>query len=172
MTERMKQRLLDLKARQQSGEHMPCPRCGADAMKQPIHTNALSRTVDLYVCDGCGTAEEMLAYMKQDYPLTSWAAFQPKKQPSDFGAMPAADVLMRVTREQVDTLNRLYRMCRDDPGNASEFRNEAFESCPGLTELWTQPFHAKYQAADGLVVIMFKTDTDGKVQMTGFVIEK
>ena len=77
MTERMERQLLDLKARQQAGEHMLCPRCGADTMKEPICTNALSRVADLYVCDSCGTAEAMLAFMKQDYPLTSWAAFQP-----------------------------------------------------------------------------------------------
>ena len=26
------EQLLDLKARQQAGEHMPCPRCGKDTM--------------------------------------------------------------------------------------------------------------------------------------------
>ena len=40
--------LLDLKARQQAGEHMPCPRCGKDAMKPDLHTNALSRHADLW----------------------------------------------------------------------------------------------------------------------------
>ena len=30
MTEKMNTRLGDLKARQQKGEHMHCPRCGAD----------------------------------------------------------------------------------------------------------------------------------------------
>ena len=57
------QLLLDLKARQQAGEHMPCPRCGKDTMKPELHTNALSRHADLYVCDQCGTAEAMLAFM-------------------------------------------------------------------------------------------------------------
>ena len=56
MTERMERRLLDLKARQQAGKHMVCPRCGEDRMKEPIHTNALSRIADVYVCDACGTA--------------------------------------------------------------------------------------------------------------------
>ena len=51
MTERMERKLLDLKARQQDGEHMPCPRCGEDRMKEPVHTNALSRMADVYVCD-------------------------------------------------------------------------------------------------------------------------
>ena len=172
MTERMERRLLDLKARQQAGEHMPCPRCGADTMKEPIHTNALSRATDLYVCDACGSAEAMLAFMKQEYPLTSWAAFQPVRPPSDLGALPAAEVLQRVLKEQVNTLIHLYRMCRDDPKNSSEYRSEAFESCPGLTELWTQPFYAKYQAADGVVVLMFKTGADGRVQIAECVIDK
>ena len=43
MTEKMNTRLGDLKARQLKGEHMKCPRCGADTMKEPVHTNALSR---------------------------------------------------------------------------------------------------------------------------------
>ena len=143
MTERMERRLLDSKARQKAGEHMPCPRCGADTMKEPIHTNALSRATDLYVCDACGSVEAMLAFMKQEYPLTSWVAFQPVRPPSDLGALPAAEVLQRVLKEQVNTLIHLYRMCRDDPKNGGEYRSEAFESCPGLTELWTQPFYAK-----------------------------
>ena len=104
MTERMERRLLDLKARQQAEEHMLCPRCGADTMKEPVCTNALSRVADLYVCDSCGTAEAMLAFMKQDYPLTSWAAFQPVRPPSDLEALPAAEVLQRVMKEQADTL--------------------------------------------------------------------
>ena len=59
MTERMERKLLDLKARQEAGEHMPCPRCGEDRMKEPVQTNALSRVADVYVCDDCGTAEAM-----------------------------------------------------------------------------------------------------------------
>ena len=64
------QLLLDLKARQQAGEHMPCPRCGKDTMKPELHTNALSRHADLYICDSCGTAEALLDFMKQELPLT------------------------------------------------------------------------------------------------------
>ena len=80
MTERMERRRLDLIARQQAGEMMPCPRCGADSMKRPIHTNAMSRTDgELYVCDACGATEAVLAYMKQESPLSQWAAFQPRQ---------------------------------------------------------------------------------------------
>ena len=43
MTEEIRKALLDLRARQESGEHMPWPRCGRDTMKPQLHTNALSR---------------------------------------------------------------------------------------------------------------------------------
>lgn len=31
--------------------------------------------------------------------------------------------------------------------------------------LWPQPFQAKYDAADGAVLVRFKTDADGILQM-------
>jgi len=33
MTDRIRKALGDLKARQDADEHMPCPRCGRDTMK-------------------------------------------------------------------------------------------------------------------------------------------
>ena len=172
MTEKMKNRLGDLKARQHSGEHMHCPRCGADTMKEPVHTNALSRLTDIYICDACGSAEAMLAFMGQEYPLTSWSAFQPERPASDFRDLPAGDVLMRVTLHQIDTLTEICKRCTDDPEHAAEHRLEAFESCPGLTELWPDPFLAKYSAADGAVLVRFKTDENGILQMTINTVEK
>ena len=46
MTEKMNTRLGDLKARQQKGEHMHCPRCGADVTKTHGGTSEMS-TVNL-----------------------------------------------------------------------------------------------------------------------------
>lgn len=166
MTEKMNKRLDDLKARQNAGEHMMCPRCGADTMKTPVHTNALSRIADIYICDACGSAEAMLAFMGQQYPLTSWSAFQPDKPESDFKDLTASDVLMRVTLNQIDTLTEICKRCLSDPEHAAAYRLEAFESCPGLTELWPQPFQAKYDARDGAVLIRFKTDENGNLMMT------
>lgn len=165
MTEKMKSRLGDLKARQQKGEHMVCPRCGADTMKTPIHTKALSRVADIYICDACGSAEAMLAFMGQQYPLTSWSAFQPNRPASNFRELSTSDVLMRVALHQTDTLTEICRRCTEDPEHAAEYRLEAFESCPGLTEFWPQPFQAKYDAADGAVLVRFKTDKNGILQM-------
>ena len=91
MTERAIQRLEDLKARQRVGEHMACPRCGMDVMKTPVHTNALSRAADVYICDACGSTEAILAYMHQSSPLSGWAAFRPKRLPCDLHARPASE---------------------------------------------------------------------------------
>ena len=159
MTEKMMNRLGDLKARQLKGEHMHCPRCGADTMKDPVHTNALSRVAEIYICDACGSAEAMLA-------------FKPERPESDFRDLPAADVLMRIAIEQVDTLTEICKRCTEDPEHAAEYRLEAFESCPGLTELWPQPFQAKYDAADGAVLVRFKTDLGGTLHMAIDTVEK
>ena len=64
--------LADLKARQEAGEHMSCPRCGKDTMKPALYTNALSRVADgIFVCDDCGTQEALLAFMQTRCPWTS-----------------------------------------------------------------------------------------------------
>ena len=172
MTERARAKLLDLKARQEAGVHMMCPRCGMDAMKEPVHTNALSRSADVYVCDACGTTEAVLAHMKQDTPLFLWAAFCPERPPADFEARPAAEVLPEVTGTQLEELTRIYEGCRDDPENAPWYRLEAFERCPGLTQLWPQPFQANYRAADGTVAIRFRSDANGHLQMAANILDK
>ena len=46
MSKNIQEALLDLKARQEAGEKMPCPRCGRDTMKSDLYTNALSRHAD------------------------------------------------------------------------------------------------------------------------------
>ena len=172
MTDTIRQRLLDLKAAQVADTPMRCPRCGADAMKCPMHTNALSRHVDLYVCDSCGTAEALLDFMGQTYPLYQWHAFEPQKPPADFKARPAYDVLAEVLQTQMDILNQTYTLCRDNPDNAMWHRNDAFESCAGLTELILEPFYAKYSCADGTVLVQFRTTNDDTVQMSASVVEK
>lgn len=172
MTEKIQKRLLDLKAAQAADTPMRCPRCGADTMKHPMHTNALSRHADLYVCDSCATAEALLDFMGQIYPLYQWNAFEPQKPTADFKARPAYDVLAEILQTQMEILNRIYTLCRDDPDNAMWHRNDAFESCAGLTELILDPFYAKYCCADGTVLVQFRTTKDGTIQMSASVVEK
>ena len=72
----------------------------------------------------------------------------------------------------MEILNRIYTLCRDDSDNAMWHRNDAFESCAGLTELILEPFHAKYMCADGTVLVQFRTTNDGMIQMSASVVEK
>ena len=127
MLEKIQKRLLDLKAEQDADTPMHCPRCGADTMKHPMHTNALSRHQDLYICGGCGTAEGLLAMMRHSYPLHRWHVFQPRKPESDFKARPTKDVLAEVLQTQIHTLEHTFKQCQDDHENAPWYRNDASE---------------------------------------------
>ena len=62
-------KLADLKAQQLDGVHMVCPRCGLNQLKTSIHTNALSRHADIYICDPCGSAEAMLDFIGKTVPV-------------------------------------------------------------------------------------------------------
>ena len=165
------QLLLDLKARQQAGEHMPCPRCGKDTMKPDLHTNALSRHADLFICDQCGTAEAMLDFMNNPLPLTMWAICKPLRPASGFGGMTAADVLAKVMIDQLHTLIAIYKLCEAYPENRDEYRAEAYETCPGLTELWTEPFTARYDSKDSPVMLRFRMTESGDVQVAANILE-
>ena len=162
MTERMKERLGDLKARQDAGEHMLCPRCGKDAMKEPVHTNALSRHADIYVCDRCGTAEALLKFMHNPLPMREWACFQPVVPPSDFKTLTADEIWDRIQAQQLGFLMDLYERWQDECEceDFADYRAAAFENCPGLTQLWASPFRAEYAAADGKLVLRFRIVED------------
>lgn len=69
--------LADLKARQLAGEHLPCPSCGRDTMKERVATNALSRHAEIYVCDACGMAEALLCALGAPIQLDQWACAKP-----------------------------------------------------------------------------------------------
>ena len=172
MLEKIQQRLLDLQAQQASGTNMRCPRCGANTMKPPMHTNALSRHQDLYICDDCGTAEALLDYMGYTHPLYLWHAFHPRRPHADFKTRTACDVLAEVLQTQIEPLTHIFTLCRDDPANAMWYRNDAFESCAGLTDLILEPFHAKYSCADGTVLVQFRTALDGTIQMSATAVDK
>lgn len=60
--------------------NITCPRCGKPDMKDPIHTNALSRFVNVYVCDKCGMAEALLSYTGTPPRLRNWAIIEAVKE--------------------------------------------------------------------------------------------
>ena len=163
MTDRIRKALGDLKARQDGGEHMPCPRCGRDTMKKSIHTNALSRHADIYICDACGTEEALLKFMSNPLPMREWACFRPTPQPSDFKTLPAEQIWERVQDTQIPFLMNLYERWRKEHEyeNFIDYSAAAFESCPGLTQLWEHPFRAEYAAANGKLVLRFRLTDEG-----------
>lgn len=57
---------------QTDGVHL-CPRCGKMTVKDSIHTNALSRHADVYICDACGVDEALRDWLGDPLPLKEWA---------------------------------------------------------------------------------------------------
>lgn len=53
--------------------HIRCPRCGKKTMKIRLHTNALSRRADVYICDKCGTKEAIEDMLGKPKPFEQWA---------------------------------------------------------------------------------------------------
>ena len=168
---RIEKRLADLKARQESGAYTRCPRCGLPNMKPKLYTNALSRIADIMVCDTCGVDEAKLAFMGSPGTLYQWAALQPEKAPGDFRAVTAEEAWKRICDEQANTITRLYHLFVDGKETADEIRYEAFESCPGLTQIWTEPYHMRYACKNGTLLIQFK-DTETGLEMTASLVDE
>lgn len=164
MNKSIQEALLDLKARQESGKHMLCPRCGRDTMKPRLQTNALSRHAkDIYICDECGTSEAMLDFMNNPLPVASWALFREKQQPSELNSLPGKEVWARIQMDHGPILINLYKRWIQENADADfrVYRAEAFRKCPGLTEIWDKPFQAKYEVADGELILRFRKTADG-----------
>ena len=173
MNEHIMKALADLKDRQTAGEWMPCPRCGRDTMKPDLYTNALSRHASgIYICDECGTSEAMLDFMNNPLPTEMWAMFRVPKAESDLKALPGREVWKRIGLEHGPILIDLYkRWTREAPGASfTPYRWEAFKRCPGLTEIWEQPFQAKYDVADGELILRLR-QTDEGVEIAADLLE-
>ena len=110
--------LADLRARQEAGEHMPCPRCGRDTMKPALYTNALSRVADgIMVCDDCGTQEALLAFMQNPMPVDEWAFLNPDLPSVDYKDLPGKAVWEQIRMDQGPTLINLFkRWTQEQPG--------------------------------------------------------
>ena len=163
MTDRIRIALGDLKARQDAGEHIPCPRCGRDTMKENFHTNALSRHADIYICDSCGMEEAMLKFMSNPLPMREWACFRPNQKAPDFKTLPAEQIWERVQDTHLSFLMKLYERWQDEHEyeDFADYRAAAFENCPGLIALWAHPFRAEYTATDGTLVLRFRLTDEG-----------
>ena len=166
--------LADLRARQEAGEHMPCPRCGKDTMKPALCTNALSRVADgIFVCDDCGTQEALLAFMQNPMPVDEWAFLNPELPSVDFKDLSGKAVWEQIRMEHGPALISIFkRWTQEKPGaDFSEYRREAHRRCPGLTQIWDQPFQALYQVADGEIVVRFREKGD-TVEVAADLLQK
>ena len=175
MTETMNNVLADLRARQEKGERMLCPRCGRNTMKKKIHTNALSRHAKgIYICDQCGTAEAILDFMNNPLPTECWAVFRPNKAPSHLKAMKGADAMTIVREQDVPILTDIFERWSKENPNAdfTPYRLEALGKCPGISKLWPDSFQAMYETADGHLLIQFRRNKDGKTTSRGFIVTK
>ena len=160
MTEVIANALLDLKARQESGEKMPCPRCGRPTMKLDLHTNALSRHADgIYICDECGTAEAMLDFMQNPLPIECWSIFLNGLPSVDFKDTPGEEALKAIQAEHLPRLMEIYQQWKEG-ADFKALQMEALKECPGLTQIWEAPFQALYEVADGEVVVRFRQYKD------------
>jgi len=173
MNEHIERALNDLRVRQQAGEWMPCPRCGRDTLKPSLHTNALSRHADgIYICDECGTAEAMLDFMNNPLPTELWAMFRVPRQESDLKDLPGEEVWKRIRMEHGPILIDIFkRWTQEEPGaDFKAYRREAMKRCPGLTQIWDQPFQAMYEVSDGQLILRFRNTDDG-VEITADLME-
>ena len=172
MDERIEKRLLDLKARQDKGEHMNCPRCGRDSMKDPVYTNALSRHAGVYVCDECGTSESLLDMMQNPLPLADWACI--RVAPSDFKASTAEGYRATVEKEHVPFLITLFQDWRKHTlgDDFRAYRDAANKHCPGMTALWCSPFQAEYRAEDESRLLVRLREKEGRVEYSVSVLPK
>lgn len=102
----------------------------------------------------------MLVFMNSPMPMSSWAALMPKRPASDFIARCSTDVLSEVVRVQVPILIELYQQMLRGELDSEDVQYEAYSTCPGLTTLWLSPFHAKYDTADGQILIRFRKRGD------------
>ena len=161
MNKSIQEALLDLRARQEAGEKMPCPRCGRDTMKPDLHTNALSRHADgVYVCDDCGTAEAMLQFMGNPLPIGCWAIFREDIPSDDFKNMPDEEAVKIIKAEHVQRLIKVFQKWKGGNVDFQDLRAEAMKECPGLKQIWERPFQALYDVADGEIVIRFRENKD------------
>ena len=161
MSKNIQEALLDLRARQESGELMSCPRCGRETMKQDLHTNALSRHADgIYICDDCGTAEAMLDFMRNPLPLECWAVFREDAGTVDFKAVPGEEAMKTIKAEHVPRLIHIFQQWKDGGADFKALRTQALKDCPGLTQIWEEPFQALYEVADGEIVVRFRQNND------------
>ena len=86
--------------------------------------------------------------MSNPLPVAEWACLLPAQLPLDFKTLTAEAIWERVQDTQIPFLMNLYERWQDEHAyeDFNDYRAAAFESCPGLMQLWERPFRAEYAA--------------------------
>ena len=100
--------------------------------------------------------------MRNPLPLEQWAVFRDTGPEFDFEALPVQEVAARVLGSQTDELLQLHAawVHRENDQPFDTYREQALMACPGMVDLWENPFCAVYRARDGQVMIRFRWDGD------------
>ena len=100
---------------------------------------------------------------EQSAPDCGVGSLSPGAVTFGFQTLTAEAIWEHVQDTQVPFLRNLYECWQEEHEyeDFSEYRAAAFESCPGLTQLWERPFRAEYAAADGKMVLRFRLTDEG-----------
>ncbi|MPN61772.1 hypothetical protein SDC9_209514 [bioreactor metagenome] len=104
--------------------------------------------------------EAGLAMMNNPLPIEQWAVFQDKAPRLDFKALSMQEAVVRILSSQMEDLLRLHKawVLREEGQSFDALRIQALTTCPGLVDLWENPFCAVYLARDGKVLARFRWD--------------
>ena len=101
----------------------------------------------------------MLDFMRNPLPLECWAQFRDGEATADFKAVPGEEALKTIKAEHVPRLIRIFQQWKAG-ADFKALRITAMKECPGLTQIWEEPFQALYTMADGEIVIRFRENND------------
>ena len=82
---------------------------------------------------------------------------------NEYKALANAIIEQAIRMEHGPILIDIFkRWTQEAPGASfTPYRWEAFKRCPGLTEIWEQPFQAKYSVADGELILRLRHTEEG-----------
>lgn len=163
MNEPMKKILDDLRARQIAGEHMPCPRCGYNNMRDDLGTHTKSRHVDVHICDDCASSENWLD--KTNVPVSVWSLdWSCFKYGIEQKVQTIKEIQERLEGGEIEhLLDFVWGARNQDEADRYWARLETMRKCPGFVLVGSEPVSALFAATDGEVTVHFRW-RDGKLE--------
>ena len=114
----------------------------------------------------------MLDFMRNPLPLEDWACAQ--KRIDGYQPDTIEEHIETITHEHVPFLTTLFQQWLDEEEHKDfrEYRDAARKHCPGLSELWTEPFQAEYREKDGSRALVRLRVKDDEIQYVVDVMAK